>query len=65
MRDAGKWDDMPVTTAWGQVALLNGPGFFLAPWLKLPAAQVFGETIYDLGRVVGAGSYWVLVGLAG
>ncbi len=62
MRGAGRWDDMPVTTAWGLIAVLNGPGFFLTPWLKLPAVHLFGETIYALGRLVGAGSYWLLVG---
>jgi len=33
MVGANYWDDMPVTSAWGLLALVNGPGFFLFKFL--------------------------------
>jgi hypothetical protein len=42
MGGAGYWDDMPVTSAWGLVALVNGPGFWLGQILRGPMGDYVG-----------------------
>lgn len=53
---------MPVTNAWGLVALLNGPGFYLAFWLRLPAVHAFGENFHETGRLLGVVVFWGCIG---
>jgi hypothetical protein len=44
-KGAGRWDDMPVTTAYGPIALLNGPGalfnFFAGVPIRIIMVAVF------------------------
>jgi hypothetical protein len=62
LKGAGKWDDMPATSAWGMAALLNGPGFYVTLWLELPTVHILGESIHDLGRLFGVGVFWAWIG---
>jgi len=45
LRAWGAWDDLAVTTARGLSVLLNGPGSFFAPGLKL-SGQLLGVAIF-------------------
>jgi hypothetical protein len=55
-------DDMPVSTAWGFICLLNWPAFFLTFWLRWVHAEFFGLDAWDWGRLVAAMSFWALIG---
>jgi hypothetical protein len=51
MRGASYWDDMPVTTAWGLITLLNGPAIFVTNWAPWPT------------RVFAVGAFWACLGI--
>jgi len=74
MVGANYWDDMPVTSAWGLLALVNGPGFFLFKFLDgsyvvqlLGIAIFWGWTGFLLDRKIGGaprlltGRLWIRV----
>ena len=55
MRGAAYWDDMPVTSAWGFLGLLNGPGFWLGQILRALIGDYVG---LSLGSVI----FWAYSG---
>jgi len=54
-RGAGYWDDMPITTAWGLLALLNGPGFWLSRFFSFFASDA-------VVLLIGSGAFWMWSG---
>lgn len=55
-------DDMPVVAAWGLAYLLNGPGFLLTKWLRLPVIRIFNHDVRDTGTLVGVALFWTWIG---
>ena len=51
-RGAARWDDMPVTSAWGLMMLLNGPGFVLGKIFSLSGKLL----------LLGVASFWAWAG---
>jgi len=55
-------DDMPVSTAWGLICLLNWPAFSLTFWPRWAYFEFFGLDSWDWGRLIAALSFWALIG---
>ena len=54
------WEVQPPARLFAE--LLNGPGFFLT--YRLRGIQLFGQDVYDFGRLVGVVIFWTWIGWA-
>lgn len=58
-------DDMPVSTAWGLICLLNWPSMFITFWLRFLPPSIFGFYVYnwyDWERLTAVLLFWACMG---